>query len=325
MPIVCALTAQIQAKIALAVSRSLFEGIDMYAYMNHLARVGSCCLVMSLSACSDNGPEPTEMQSDDSWYSNGYVLETMSLYNGAGLLNDTQHCDWQATGRQLRCISSDTADGIAFQFDTRGRLLTLSVITAQAPDQLWLDNEYRDGKLIRSSSLYSQVSAYSSTDTEIPAGTLPADSAFPAEENKAIVTRLSWQGEDIEHYEQYDGAYPTATDAEFVELKVEWTEGRLRSMEPHSISTEMPEINARYSYDYNAKSQLQTKSTYEWAITAQSWQLAEQDSYQYDGHGNISVWSSFNHLGQLEQRQIFSWQQTDSVVENFSLTGGRVP
>lgn len=300
----------------------------MYAHMIHLVRAGGCCLVMSLSACSDGSsesPESPESQDDNTWYSNGYVMETVLTYNGAGLLNDTQRCDWHSAERQLRCLSSDTADTETWQHDTQGRLLTLSNSSEQEPDQLWLDNEYRDGSLIRSSAPYWELYAQSSADAETLAEAATSDSTMAAEENMAVVTKLSWGGEGIESYEQFDGAYPTATDAEFTELKIEWSEGRLRSVEPISTPTEMSDINTRHSYDYNAKHQLQTKSSFDWINTSQSWQLSGQESYQYDEHGNLSVWSYFSDLGQLEVRQVISWQQTDSVVENFSLMGGRVP
>ncbi len=307
-------------KLLMPLGKAYRQRTFVYNSMTHFSRATLFLFSLIVSACSEtesvsvrekeapvderNGEESgAETPSVSArWYANGYVMETQKSFDAQGQQTRTARCDWRATERELRCHSmfNDGSPALTttYSHNTLGRLAIVSESrSGQTVDTLRLD--YEDNRLVKRSVQYAIGRGASTT-----------------------VNTFTWEDDELIAYRQYDGRNPPPEDAVFRELDFDWSDGRINRVEPLAATIDTVFDPLKYVYSYNSEGNLLIKSELSWYSGTQAWRLYEQTIYQLNDDGNIAVITRSNKLGQVVDRQDFTWQKVESVVENPALTLG---
>lgn len=240
--------------------------------------------------------------SDTAWYSNGYVLETSILRAPNGQIDEQEACEWSDSLRELVCLSTLNGETSITKksYNSAGR------ITQELTG--WSDDNW----LTQTNTVYQNDKVFEVVETDY------------AESQQADVTRYHWQAGTLVDKNYYFGAYPVLDTSQFAPEKVIWTNDRISSIEPTTPAVDLQEHDEREVYSYKSNGQVQSIGFEDWNPKTQAWSPRLITQYHYSTAGNISHAEYFDAKGHLERTREFTWQKTDSVVENISYTIGRL-
>lgn len=236
------------------------------------------------------------------WYSNGYVLETSILRAPNGQIDEQVLCEWRESLRQLECRLTRNGESTITQksYNSAGRII--QELTGSSTDN-WLT---------QTNTFYQNDRIFESVETGY------------AESQYADVTRYNWQADTLLDKNYYFGAYPVLDKSQFAPEKVIWTNGRISSIAPSAPAADRQEHDEREVYSYKNNGQVQSIGFEDWNPKTQAWSPRLITQFHYSAAGNISHTEHFDAKGLLELTREFTWQKTDSVVENISYTIGRL-
>ena len=236
------------------------------------------------------------------WYSNGYVLETSILRAPNGQIDEQELCEWRDSPRELECRSTLNGESTITKksYNSAGRVI--QELTGSGADN-WLT---------RTNTLYQDDRIFEIVETGY------------AESQQADVTRYNWQADTLVDKNYYFGAYPVLDASQFAPEMVIWTNGRIASIEPSVPAEDRQEHDEREVYTYKNNGQVQSIGFEDWNPQTQAWSPRLITQFHYSAAGNISHTELFDAKGLLELTREFTWQKTDSVVENISYTIGRL-
>lgn len=259
--------------------------------------------IIFLSACIPAvGYSVANTGGDTAWYSNGYVLEASILRAPNGQTHEQALCDWRDNLRELVCRSTLNGESTITKksYNSAGR------ITQELTG--WSDGNW----ITQTNTFYQNDRVFEIVKTDY------------AESQPADVTRYNWQADTLVDKNYYFGAYPVADESQFAPEKINWTHGRISSIEPTTPAVDLQEHDEREVYSYKNNGQVQSIGFEDWNPQTQTWSPRLVTHYHYSSAGNISHAEYFDAEGLLELTREFTWQKTDSVVENISYTIGRL-